>query len=60
MDLVFHSVRETMFVFDFESQHDQDRVGDGSSSHVSKHAMILEEFVACMRPLKLQLDKLQL
>lgn len=38
MDLVFHSVRENMFVSDFESQRDQDRVRDGSSWHVSKHA----------------------
>lgn len=38
-----------MFVADFESQRDRDRVWDGSPWHISKNAVILAEFKDCMR-----------
>jgi hypothetical protein len=56
----FRSVGENTFVADFESQRDRDRVRDGSPWHVSKNAVILEEFVECMQPSELKFDKLQL
>jgi hypothetical protein len=58
--LEFRSVGENMFVAEFESQRDRDRVRDGSPWHVSKNAVILEEFVECMQPSELKFDKLQL
>ncbi|KAM0896989.1 hypothetical protein ACQ4PT_022848 [Festuca glaucescens] len=58
--LDFRSVGENTFVAEFESQRDRDRVRDGSPWHVSKNAMILEEFVECMQPSELKFDKLQL
>ncbi|KAM0887769.1 hypothetical protein ACQ4PT_028791 [Festuca glaucescens] len=57
--LVFRSVGENMFLADFESQRDRDRVREGSSWHVSKNAVILEEFVEWMQPSELKFDKLQ-
>lgn len=44
----------------FESQRDHDRIWNGSSWHVSKHAVILSEFVDCMRPNEASFDQLQL
>jgi hypothetical protein len=58
--LEFRSVGENTFVAEFESQRDRDRVRDGSPWHVSKNAVILEEFVECMQPSELKFDKLQL
>jgi hypothetical protein len=58
--LEFRSVGENKFVAEFESQRDRDRVRDGSPWHVSKNAVILEEFVECMQPSELKFDKLQL
>lgn len=49
-----------MNVAEFESQRDRDMVLDGSPWHVSKHAVILEQFEECMRPSELKFDKLQL
>lgn len=57
--LVFRSIGENIFVADFEIERDRDRVEEGSPWHVSKHAVILEEFVPCMRPSELKFDKLQ-
>ena len=48
-----------MFIADFESQRDLDRVWEGSRWHVSSNAVILEEFEECMRPSDLKFDKLQ-
>lgn len=45
---------------DFETQRDRDRVRDGAPWHVSKNAVILEEFVPWMLPSELKFDKLQL
>jgi hypothetical protein len=39
-----------MFLADFESQRDHGHVRDRSPWHVSKNAVILEEFVQCMEP----------
>jgi hypothetical protein len=58
--LDFRSVGENMFVADFASQRDRDRVKLGSPWHVSHNAVILEEFVDHMRPSELKFDKLQL
>jgi hypothetical protein len=46
--LEFSSVGENMFLADFESRRDRDRVNDGAPWHVSKNAVILEVFVDCM------------
>ena len=39
--LLFKPVGENMFVADFESQRDRDRVWAGSPWHISKNAVIL-------------------
>jgi hypothetical protein len=56
--LSFRSVGENMFVADFESQRDRDRIKAGSPWHVSNNAVIIEEFVDHMRPSELKFDKL--
>jgi hypothetical protein len=48
-----------MFVADFDSQRDRDRVKAGSPWHVSHNAVIIEEFVDHMQPSELKFDKLQ-
>ncbi|KAM0863587.1 hypothetical protein ACQ4PT_044496 [Festuca glaucescens] len=58
--LEFKSVGENTFVAGFESQRDRDHVRDGAPWHVSKNAVILEEFVDCMQPSELKFDRLQL
>ena len=58
--LFFRPVGENTFVADFENRRDRDRVREGSPWHVSKHAVVLEDFDACMRPSVLKFDKLQL
>jgi hypothetical protein len=58
--LEFRSVGENLFVAEFESQRDRDRVRDGAPWHISKNAVILEEFVEYMQPSELKFDKLQL
>jgi hypothetical protein len=57
--LEFSSVGENMFLADFKSQRDHDRVKEGALWHVSKNAVILEVFVDCMQPSELTFDKLQ-
>lgn len=57
--LIFRSVGLNMFVAEFASQRDYDRVWEGSLWHVSKHAVILSEFDECMRPSELQFNRLQ-
>lgn len=44
---------------DFEIERDRDCVKEGSPWHVSKHAVILEEFIPCMRSSELKFDRLQ-
>ncbi|KAM0872173.1 hypothetical protein ACQ4PT_038890 [Festuca glaucescens] len=56
--LVFRSVGANMFVAEFTTQWDRDRVWDGSPWHVSKNAVILSEFKDCMKPSELRFDKL--
>nr|XP_020148000.1 uncharacterized protein LOC109733210 [Aegilops tauschii subsp. strangulata] len=58
--LVFRSAGENIFVAEFETQRDRDRVWDGSPWHVSKHAVILTEFKESMQPSELQFDKLRI
>ncbi|KAM0890300.1 hypothetical protein ACQ4PT_027121 [Festuca glaucescens] len=58
--LEFRSVGENMFVVDFASQRDRDRVKMGSPWHVSHNAVIIEEFVDHMHPYELKFDILQL
>ena len=56
--LVFRPAGENMFIAEFESQRDRDRVWEGSPWHISKHAVVLTEFKECMRPSELQFEKL--
>ncbi|KAM0850525.1 hypothetical protein ACQ4PT_053028 [Festuca glaucescens] len=58
--LEFRSVGGNLFVAEFESQRDRDRMKEGSPWHVKKNAVILEEFVNCMQPSELRFDQLQL
>lgn len=58
--LVIRPLGANMFVAEFESQRDRDRVWEGSPWHVSKHAVILEQFEECMRPSELKFDKLEM
>jgi hypothetical protein len=57
--LSFRSAGVNMFVADFDSQRDRDRVKAGSPWHVSHNAVIIEEFVDHMQPSELKFDKLQ-
>ncbi|KAM0861881.1 hypothetical protein ACQ4PT_045598 [Festuca glaucescens] len=56
--MLFRSVGANMFVAEFTTQRDRDRVWDGSPWHVNKNAVILLEFEDCMKPLELNFDKL--
>lgn len=58
--LFFKPAGENIFVAEFASQRDRDRVGEGSPWHVSKNAVILSEFDDCTRPSELKFDRLQL
>jgi hypothetical protein len=58
--LQFRSVGENMFVAEFATQQDRDRVWDGSPWHVSNNAVILCEFEEYMKPAELRFDRLQL
>ncbi|KAM0872458.1 hypothetical protein ACQ4PT_038703 [Festuca glaucescens] len=58
--LVFRSVGENMFVAEFATQRDRDRVRDGSPWLVSKNVVILSEFEDCMQPSELKFDRLQM
>lgn len=51
---MFHFVAENMFVVDFKTQREQDRVKDGAPWHISKN------LVNHMLPSELKLDKLQM
>nr|XP_045084733.1 uncharacterized protein LOC123494119 [Aegilops tauschii subsp. strangulata] len=57
--LSFRIGGENMFVAEFATKRDRDRVWEGSPWHISKHAVILSEFDDCMRPSELSFDKLQ-
>ncbi|KAI4970714.1 hypothetical protein ZWY2020_001628 [Hordeum vulgare] len=58
--LVFRSVGENMFVAEFASQRDRDRVWEGAPWHVSKNAVVLAEFDECMCPSELSFDKIHM
>ena len=58
--LVFTPAGENIFVAEFDSKRDRDRVWEGSPWHVSKNVVILSEFEDCMCPSELKFDKLQL
>lgn len=49
-----------MFVAEFESKRDHDRVWEGSPWHISKHAIILENFESHMQPSELRFDRLHI
>jgi hypothetical protein len=49
-----------MFVAEFATQGDQERVWNGSPWHVNKNAVILSEFEECMKPSELKFDRLSL
>ncbi|KAM0844150.1 hypothetical protein ACQ4PT_057242 [Festuca glaucescens] len=51
--LLFRSVGENMFVAEFATQRDRDRVWEGSPWHVSKNVVVLSEFEECMQPSEL-------
>lgn len=57
--LKFRSVGPNMFVAEFESQRDRDRIWEGSPWHMNKNAIILAEFEDCMRPDEVKFDRLQ-
>lgn len=56
--LIFRPLGENMFVAEFETQRDRDRVWEGSPWHISKHVVILEKFEDHMQPSELKFDKL--
>ena len=58
--LQFRSAGVNVFVAEFESQRDRDRVWSGSPWHISKNAVVLAEFDECMRPDEAQLDRMQI
>ena len=45
-----------MFVAEFESQRDRDRVWGGSPWHINKNVVVLAEFDECMRPDEVKFD----
>lgn len=51
---------ENMFLAEFETKRDRDRVWEGSPWHISKNAVILEDFESHMQPSELKFDKLQI
>ncbi|KAE8774310.1 hypothetical protein D1007_53336 [Hordeum vulgare] len=57
--LTFRSLGENMFAGEFDTKRDHDRVWDGSPWHISKHAVILEDFEPHIQPSKLKFDRLQ-
>ena len=56
--LDFRPLGENMFAAEFESKRDRDRIWDGSPWHISKHAVILEDFESHMQPSELKFDRL--
>ncbi|KAE8788951.1 hypothetical protein D1007_36965 [Hordeum vulgare] len=56
--LIFRSLGENMFAGEFESKRDRDRVWEGSSWHINKHAVILQDFEEHMQPSELVFDRL--
>ncbi|KAE8779887.1 hypothetical protein D1007_47118 [Hordeum vulgare] len=57
--LTFRSLGENMFAVEFDTKRDRDRVWDGSPWHISKHAVILEDFEPHIQPSELKFDRLQ-
>ncbi|KAM0824880.1 hypothetical protein ACQ4PT_069901 [Festuca glaucescens] len=58
--LFFRSVGANMFVAEFATTRDRERVWDGSPWHVSNNAAILSEYEECMKPSELKFDRLSL
>nr|XP_020193378.1 uncharacterized protein LOC109779177 [Aegilops tauschii subsp. strangulata] len=56
--LQFRSAGVNVFVAEFDSQRDRDRVWGGSPWHINKNAVVLAEFDECMRPDEVKFDKL--
>ena len=48
-----------MFVAEFATQGDRDRVREFAPWHVSNNAIILSEFEDCMKPSELKFDRLE-
>ncbi|KAE8799379.1 hypothetical protein D1007_25319 [Hordeum vulgare] len=57
--LTFRSLGENMFAAEFATKRDRDRVWGGSPWHISKHAVILEDFESHIQPSELKFDRLQ-
>ena len=58
--LKLRSVGFNMFVAEFETQRDRDRVWGGSRWHINKNAVVLAEFDNCMRTDEVNFDSLQI
>ncbi|KAM0910854.1 hypothetical protein ACQ4PT_013881 [Festuca glaucescens] len=58
--MFFRSVGKNMFVAEFATQRDRDRVWTGSPWLVSKNAVFLSEFEDYMKPSELKFDRLSL
>lgn len=57
--LIFRSVGPNIFVAEFATQRDLDRVKGGSPWHINKHAVIISDFVDSMRSSEHKFDQLQ-
>jgi hypothetical protein len=49
-----------MFVAEFATARDRERVWEGSPWHVSNNAVILSEYEECMKPSQLKFDRLSI
>jgi hypothetical protein len=58
--LAFRLVGDNMFVAEFATAGDRERVWEGSPWHVSNNAVILSEYEECMKPSQLKFDRLSI
>jgi hypothetical protein len=58
--LAFRSVGANMFVAEFATARDRERVWEGSPWHVSNNAVILSEYEECVKPSELKFDRLSI
>jgi hypothetical protein len=56
--LVFRDGGTNMFVATFVAERDRERVWERSPWNVSKHAVVMENFLDCQRPAEIHFDKL--
>jgi hypothetical protein len=56
--LLFRDGGENMFVATLATERDRERIWERSPWTVSKHAVVLENFVDCQRPAEIRFDKL--